>query len=41
MKKGTLSFSFDGKAGTVAFQSDRLKKGPIWPAISLLHNAGM
>jgi len=24
----------------VAFQSDALKKGPIWPAVSLLHCAG-
>lgn len=24
----------------VAFEDEELKKGPIWPAIALLHNAG-
>jgi len=40
MNKGTLSFSLNGEYFGVAFKSDALKKGPIWPAVSLLHCAG-
>jgi E3 ubiquitin-protein ligase NRDP1 len=37
MEKGTLSFSLDGEPMGVAFEDDELKKGPIFPAIALLH----
>lgn len=40
MNKGTLSFALDGEFMGVAFQAEALKKGPIWPAVALLHNAG-
>ena len=40
MNAGTFSFGKDGKYWGVAFRSEKLKSGPIWPAISLLHNAG-
>jgi len=40
MNRGILSFSLNGEYMGVAFQSDALKKGPIWPAVSLLHCAG-
>lgn len=40
MTKGTLSFSLDGNYFGVAFQSEQFKKGPIWPAVALLHSAG-
>ncbi len=40
MNRGILSFSLNGETMGVAYQSDELKKGPIWPAVSLLHCAG-
>lgn len=40
MNKGTLSFAIDGQFMGVAFEDPRLKQGPLYPAISLLHNAG-
>ena len=40
MDKGQLSFSLNGKYCGVAFESQALRKGPIWPAVSLLHHAG-
>ena len=40
MSKGTLSFSLDGEYLGVAFEDEELKKGPIYPAIALLHIAG-
>jgi hypothetical protein len=40
MNKGTLSFSLDGEYLGVAFEDEELKKGPIYPAIALLHIAG-
>jgi len=40
MTKGILSFALNGEFFGVAFKNDILKKGPIWPAVSLLHCAG-
>ena len=40
MFKGTLSFALDEEFFGVAYTSETLKKGPIYPAISLLHCAG-
>jgi hypothetical protein len=40
MNKGTLSFAIDGQFMGVAFEEERLKSGPLFPAISLLHDAG-
>jgi hypothetical protein len=40
MSNGTLSFSIDGKCYGIAFESKNLKRGPIWPVISLLHLGG-
>jgi E3 ubiquitin-protein ligase NRDP1 len=40
MNKGTLSFAIDGQYFGVAFEDERLKQGPLYPAVSLLHNAG-
>lgn len=40
MNKGTLSFAIDGQYQGVAFESEALKQGPLYPAVSLLHNAG-
>ena len=40
MNKGTLSFALNGEFMGVAFTADALKKGPIYPAVSLLHCAG-
>jgi len=40
MERGTLSFSLDGEYLGIAFEDEELKKGPIYPAISLLHTAG-
>jgi len=40
MNKGTLSFALDGVSMGVAFHAEALKKGPIWPAVALLHCAG-
>jgi E3 ubiquitin-protein ligase NRDP1 len=40
MDKGQLSFSLNGENLGVAFTHDGLKKGPIYPAVALLHCAG-
>ena len=40
MNKGTLAFALDGHYLGVAFEDEGLKKGPLYPAISLLHDAG-
>jgi E3 ubiquitin-protein ligase NRDP1 len=40
MNKGTLSFALDGECWGEAFKSDKLKKGPIFAAVALLHQAG-
>ena len=40
MNNGTLSFTLNGEYFGVAFQSDELKQGPIYPAISLIHSGG-
>ena len=40
MNKGTLSFALNGEYFGIAYQHEALKKGPIYPAVSLLHCAG-
>lgn len=40
MDKGTLSFSLNGEFMGVAFTDPMLKKGPLYPAVALLHCAG-
>jgi E3 ubiquitin-protein ligase NRDP1 len=40
MNKGVLAFSLNGESFGPAFKDEKLKKGPIWPAVSLLHCAG-
>lgn len=42
MNKGTLAFAIDGVYFGVAFEEADLRtgSGTIWPAVSLLHNAG-
>lgn len=40
MNSGTLSYALDGEYMGVAFEDEELKKGPIYPAIALLHTAG-
>lgn len=40
MNKGTLSFALNGEFFGVAFTDNKLKQGPIFPAVSLLHQAG-
>lgn len=35
-----MSFSLNGEFLGIAYQNENLKKGPIYPAISLLHCAG-
>jgi len=37
MNKGTLSFALDGEFLGTAYTSDKLKVGPIYPAVALLH----
>lgn len=37
MNKGTLSFALNNEYIGVAFTDPQLKKGPIYPAVSLLH----
>ena len=37
MNKGQLSFAIDGELMGVAYTSDKLKEGPIFPAVALLH----
>lgn len=40
MNKGTLSFSINGEDMGVAFQDNDLMRGPLYPAVALLHCAG-
>lgn len=40
MNLGTLSFSLNGQNMGVAYTNDKLKEGPIFPAVALLHCAG-
>ena len=40
MNRGILSFAIDGEYFGIGFQSDELKSGPIWAAVSLLHVGG-
>ncbi len=40
MNKGKLSFAIDGINYGTAFEDEKLKKGPLFPAIALLHNSG-
>lgn len=40
MKRGILSFALNDEYFGVAYQHENLKKGPIYPAVSLLHCAG-
>ena len=40
MDKGQLSFALDGEYFGVAFTDEKLRRGPIWAAISLLHTGG-
>ena len=40
MNKGILSFSLDNNYFGIAFKSEELKHGPIYPAISLLNIGG-
>jgi len=40
MNKGILSFSLDKEYFGIAYKSEELKQGPIYPAISLLHVGG-
>jgi len=40
MAKGELSFSLNGEYLGPAFKDDALTKGPLFPAVSLLHKAG-
>ena len=40
MDKGQLSFSLNGESLGVAYDNAALKKGPIYPAVALLHCAG-
>jgi len=37
MNRGSLSFSLNNVLLGIAFEDEELKKGPIWPAIGLLH----
>jgi len=40
MNKGTLGYALNGEYFGDAFKTDSLKKGPIYAAVSLLHQAG-
>lgn len=40
MNTGTLSFALNGEYFGVAYTDSKLKSGPIYPAVSLLHCAG-
>ena len=40
MTRGTLSFSLDGEFLGIAFEDEELTKGPIYPALAMLHIAG-
>ena len=41
MNKGMMSFALNGEFMGVAFKDARLKVGPLYPAVSLLHCAGI
>lgn len=40
MNTGVLAFSLNGEYMGVAFKDPKLTKGPIYPAVALLHCAG-
>ncbi len=40
MNTGVLAFSLNGEYMGVAYKDEKLKKGPIYPAVALLHCAG-
>jgi E3 ubiquitin-protein ligase NRDP1 len=40
MNRGTLMISLNEELLGTAFEDEELKKGPIWPAVALLHVAG-
>jgi len=40
MNKGTLAFGLNGETFGVAYTDEKLKKGPVWAAVALLHCAG-
>ncbi len=40
MNTGVLAFSLNGEYMGVAFKDTKLTKGPIYPAVALLHCAG-
>lgn len=40
MEKGQISFRINGKECGLAFEDEKLKKGPIYPAVAMLHLAG-
>ncbi len=40
MDKGTLSFCLNGEDFGEAYQDSDLKKGPLYPAVALLHCSG-
>lgn len=40
METGTLSYALNGEYWGIAFKNEKLKHGPIYPAVSLLHCAG-
>ncbi len=40
MNSGKLSFALNGEYMGVAYHDQKLKTGPIYPAVSLLHCAG-
>ncbi|CAD8098948.1 unnamed protein product [Paramecium primaurelia] len=40
MNNGTLKFSLNGELMGTAYTDEKLKQGPIYPAVSLLHCAG-
>ena len=40
MSEGTLEFAIDGEYFGVAFKDEALRRGPIWAAVSVLHQGG-
>jgi E3 ubiquitin-protein ligase NRDP1 len=40
MNRGTIMISLNEELLGTAFEDEELKKGPIWPAVALLHVAG-
>ena len=40
MNKGQIAVAVNNCYLGVAFEDEELKKGPIWPAVALLHVAG-